>query len=70
MRDDEIEAKVVMLVRAVMRQQHVSQLELAHRCGISAKTMSNRMLGRSRFTIVDLYAVGTALNVHPRVFLP
>jgi transcriptional regulator with XRE-family HTH domain len=69
-RDEQIEADVGRLVKAEMRRQHVSQLELANRIGVSPKLISNRLTGKSRFCVVDLYTIATALGVHPRMFLP
>ena len=70
MRDDKLEAGVIRLIRAELRRQHVTQTQVAIRAGITPRVMSHRMTGKARFTVVDLYVIGKALGVHPRVFLP
>lgn len=59
----ETRSRIAAEVRAALARQHKSQRALAAHLGMSATTLSDRMMGRKPFTAEDLMLTADFLDV-------
>lgn len=57
-------------VRAAMARRHVTQTQLAEALGISRQAVSDRLRGRTPFTVRDLLVAARVLRVSPWHLIP
>lgn len=61
--------RVAAEVRAELARRQMTQQDLAAIVGMSQASVSERLRGKTMFTLDDIERFATALEVHPAVFL-
>ena len=65
-----IDAAVGETLHMKMWQKRVPQTRLAQRLGVSQSTLSKKLRGQVKWSLDELYAAASALDVDPRELLP
>jgi transcriptional regulator with XRE-family HTH domain len=61
--------RIATLVRAEMKQQGKTQVELADLLGVTQQSVSRRLTGETPFTVYDLTVLSSYLNIPVADFL-
>lgn len=54
---------MISQIRKLMRDNHVTQRDLAHELGVSEQAISDKFHGRSNFTLRDVSRMSSYLDV-------
>ena len=59
-------------LKAILKERHISQRNLAKETGITGHTMTNKMHGYSEFTFTEVYKICCVLGIENplEVFIP
>lgn len=54
---------MISQIRKLMRDNHVTQRDLAHELGVSEQAVSDKFHGRTNFTLKDMRKIADAFDV-------
>lgn len=54
---------MISQIRKLMRDNHVTQRDLAHELGVSEQAVSDKFHGRTNFTLKDMWKIADAFDV-------
>lgn len=54
---------MISQIRKLMRDNHVTQRDLAHELGVSEQAISDRFHGRTNFTLKDMRKIADTFDV-------
>lgn len=54
---------MISQIRKLMRDNHVTQRDLAHALGVSEQAVSDKFHGRTNFTLKDMRKIADAFDV-------
>ena len=54
---------MISQIRKLMRDNHVTQRDLAHELGVSEQAISDKFHGRTNFTLKDMLKIADAFDV-------
>lgn len=54
---------MISQIRKLMRDNHVTQRDLAHELGVSEQAISDKFHGRTNFTLKDMRKIADAFDV-------